>query len=47
VLLHLPQRTAAALRIEQGEVAHRAGTAEQAVQKHGEGSSVVTAAFMP
>ncbi|WP_315292683.1 hypothetical protein [Pseudomonas oleovorans] len=47
MFLHLPQRAANPLTIDQGEMAHRARAAQQAAQKHGEGSSVVTGAFMP
>jgi hypothetical protein len=47
VVLHLPQGAAKPLIIDQGKMAHRASAAEQAAQKHGEGSSGVTGAFMP
>jgi len=47
VFLHLPQGAAKPFTIDQGKVAHRASAAEQAAQKHGEGSSGVTDAFMP
>ncbi len=47
LLLHLAQGAANALGIEQGEMAQRTRATEQAAQQHGEGSSVVTSAFMP
>jgi len=47
MLVHLAQGTAKPLSVDQGKVAHRTGAVEQAAQQHGEGSSVVTPAFMP